>query len=163
MKKMLENKPNRKRITDISYKDKEYVPYFDIDKKDFESIVLKLNKGVSLSKEENKRYGEYVLAVTESILEGPRFRAKPIDEKEELRDKIYFEILTQVPAHYKEPRGTIYNYSYRCGYLAAVHYYTDQVKGSKRYDDALEGLNDWYKERNNEVTYVSEWIFKRQL
>ena len=156
MKKMLENKPNRKRITDISYKDKEYVPYFDIDKKDFESNVLKLNKGVSLSKEENKRYGEYVLAVTESILEGPRFRAKPNDEKEELRDKIYFEILTQVPTHYKEPRGTIYNYSYRCGYLAAVHYYTDQVKESKRFDDALEGLNDWYKERNNEVTYVSE-------
>ena len=156
MKKMLENKPHRKRITDISYKDKEYVPYFDIDKKDFESIVLKLNKGVSLSKEENKRYGEYVLAVTESILEGPRFRAKPNDEKEELRDKIYFEILTQVPTHYKEPRGTIYNYSYRCGYLAAVHYYTDAVKESKRYDDALEGLNDWYKERNNEVTYVSE-------
>ena len=155
MKNMLENKPNRKRITDISYKDKEYVPYFDIDKKDFESIVLKLNKGVSLSKEENKRYGEYVLAVSESILEGPRFRAKPNDEKEELRDKIYFEILTQVPTHYKEPRGTIYNYSYRCGYLAAVHYYTDQVKESKRYDDALEGLNDWYKERNNEVTYVS--------
>lgn len=156
MKKMLENKPNRKRITDISYKDKEYVPYFDIDKKDFESIVLKLNKGVSLSKEENKRYGEYVLSVTESILEGPRFRAKPNDEKEELRDKIYFEILTQVPEHYKDPRGTIYNYSYRCGYLAAIHYYTDAVKESKRFDDALEGLNDWYKERNNEVTYVSE-------
>ena len=118
---------------------------------------------MSLSKEENKRYGEYVLAVTESILEGPRFRAKPNDEKEELRDKIYFEILTQVPAHYKEPRGTIYNYSYRCGYLAAVHYYTDAVKESKRYDDALEGLNDWYKERNNEVTYVSEWMVERKL
>ena len=28
MKKMLENKPNRKRITDISYKDKEYVSLY---------------------------------------------------------------------------------------------------------------------------------------
>ena len=156
MKKMLENKPNRKRIIDISYKNKEYVPYFDIDKKDFESIVLKLNHGETLTKEENKRYGEYVLSVTESILEGPRFRAKPNDEKEELRDKIYFEILTQVPAHYKEPRGTIYNYSYRCGYLAAIHYYTDAVKESKRYDDAQEGLQNYYKEIYNEVTYVSE-------
>lgn len=156
MKKMLENKPNRKRITDISYKDKEYVPYFDIDKKDFESIVLKLNHGETLTKEENKRYGEYILSVTESILEGPKFRAKPNDEKEELRDKIYFEILTQVPEHYKEPRGTIYNYSYRCGYLAAIHYYTDQVKESKKYDDAIECLNDYYKQRNTEVTYVSE-------
>ena len=156
MKKMLENKPSRKRIIDISYKNKEYVPYFDIDKKDFESIVLKLNHGETLTKEENKRYGEYVLSVTESILEGPRFRAKPNDEKEELRDKIYFEILTQVPAHYKEPRGTIYNYSYRCGYLAAIHYYTDAVKESKRYDDAQEGLQNYYKEIYNEVTYVSE-------
>ena len=43
MKKILENKPNRKRIINISYKDKEYVPYFDIDKKDFEYIILKLN------------------------------------------------------------------------------------------------------------------------
>ena len=118
--------------------------------------MLKLNHGETLTKEENKRYGEYVLSVTESILEGPRFRAKPNDEKEELRDKIYFEILTQVPAHYKEPRGTIYNYSYRCGYLAAIHYYTDAVKESKRYDDAQEGLQDYYKEIYNEVTYVSE-------
>lgn len=156
MKKMLENKPNRKRIIDISYKNKEYVPYYDIDKKDFESIVLKLNHGESLTKEENKRYGEYILSVTESILEGPRFRAKPNDEKEELRDKIYFEILTQVPAHYKEPRGTIYNYSYRCGYLAAIHYYTDQVKESKKYDEAQEGLQDYYKQINQEVNYVSE-------
>lgn len=156
MKKMLENKPNRKRIIDISYKDKEYVPYYDIDKKDFENIVLKLNREESLTKEENKRYGEYILSVTESILEGPKFRAKPNDEKEDLRDIIYYEILTQVPAHYKEPRGTIYNYSYRCGYLAAIHYYTDAVKESKKYDDAIECLNDYYKQRNTEVTYVSE-------
>lgn len=156
MKKMLENKPNRKRIIDISYKEKEYIPYYDVDKKDFESIVLKLNHGESLTKEENKRYGEYVLSVTESILEGPRFRAKSNDEKAELRDKIYFEILTQVPAHYKEPRLTIYNYSYRCGYLAAIHYYTDAVKESKRMDDAFDGFVEFHNERNREVNYVSE-------
>lgn len=154
MDKILKNKPNRKRITDITYTDERYVPYFDIDKKDFEGIVLRLNKGESLTKEETKRYGEYVLAVTESILEGPKFRTKPDDEKEELRDLIYYEILTQVPPHYKDPRGTIYNYSYRCGYLAAIHFYTDAVKEAKRMEDAFEGLVDFHNDRNREVNYV---------
>ena len=157
MEKILKTKPKRKRIIDISYDDNDYIPYFDIDKKDFESIVLKLNKDETLTKEESKRYGEYVLAVTESILEGPRFRAKPTDEKEELRDLIYYEILLQVPPHYKEPRGTIYNYSYRCGYLAAIHYYTDKQKEAKRMEEAFDGYVDFHNDRNREVQYVSSF------
>lgn len=151
MKKVL-IKPNRKRIINIKYTDKEYVPYYDIDKTDFEELVLKLNKNIILSKDENRRYGEYVLAVVESILEGPRFRAKPLYEKEQLRDEIYHEILLQVPPHYKEKRGTIYNYSYRCGYLRGIHFYTDAQKARERFFKNYDNIVSMQQQCKQEMT-----------
>lgn len=149
-------KPDRKRITKIKYTDKEYIPYYDIDKEDFEELVLKLNKNISLSKEENTRYGEYVLAVVESILEGPRFRLKPLDEKEQLRDEIYHEILLQVPTHYKEKRGTIYNYAYRCGYLRAIHFYTDAQKARERFFKNYDNILSMQKQYSQEINDAYE-------
>ena len=41
--------PNRKRKVDISYDDKDYTKYYDIDLNDFQSLLIKLKYNILLS------------------------------------------------------------------------------------------------------------------
>lgn len=151
MDNILVNKPKRRRNVSAKYTNKDFCPYFDIDKEDWANLVLKIQRGEDLTKEENTRYGQYILAITQIIVEGPRFRDKPMNEKSDLRDDIYYEILMNVPPHFNPSVGTIYSYSYRIGYTRATHYYTDRAKEVKRMIDSMNDLESYEHERNEQL------------
>lgn len=48
--------PNRKRICTLSYTDPDFSKFYDLDKQDFKSLVLKLKAGQRLTSDENDRY-----------------------------------------------------------------------------------------------------------
>ncbi len=115
--------PGRKRNCDCSYSSPDYVPGYDLDQRDFTEINEKKKLHGIVTKEENDRYGDYIMAITEIVLEGPKFKEKPLDEKYELRDQMTFELLCALD-RFDPTRGSkIFSYAYRCSYVAACHYY----------------------------------------
>ena len=123
--------PNRKRICTLSYTDKEFEPYYDLDKSDFKTLVLKLKSGQRLTPAENDRYGMHILTICVIVQENARFKLKPRSEKEELLEQQYFELLQGITG-FNPDKGDIYSYAYRIAYTAAVHYYEHLVRDKER-------------------------------
>jgi hypothetical protein len=80
--------------------------------------------------------GIYILSIIECVLEGPKWRNKSHDEKYELRDQMYYEMLFGLP-HFNPDKGSIYSYAYRIAYVACVHYYKD-INTKRTRDAAIE-------------------------
>ena len=120
--------PGRKRHQDISYTSPEFVPGYDLDQKDFTAINEKKKKNEPVTRDENDRYGIYIMTMIEIVIEGRKFKNKPFNEKCELRDQMVFELL-QAILGFDPTRGSkIFSYAYRCAYVAACHYYTEKQK-----------------------------------
>ena len=120
--------PGRKRHQDISYTDEDFVPGYDLDLKDFTAINEKKKKNEPVTRDENDRYGIYIMTMIEIVLEGRKFKNKSFNEKCELRDQMSFELL-QAILGFEPTRGSkIFSYAYRCAYVAACHYYTEKQK-----------------------------------
>lgn len=120
--------PGRKRKADCSYTSPDYVPGYDLDQTDFTAINEKKKLNGYVSREENDRYGIYVMTMIEIVLEGRKFKMKPYDEKCELRDQMTLELLEAMD-RFDPARGSkIFSYAYRCAYTAACHYYTNKQK-----------------------------------
>ena len=124
--------PQRKRRVDIRYTDGDYCKYYDLDLHDFEQLVIKC-KTQQLTEAENDRYGIYILTICIIVMEGPKFRNKPHDEKEEILEQQYYELLPGLRL-FNPNKGKIYSYAYRIGYTAACHYYTNKIEQRKRQD-----------------------------
>lgn len=131
--------PGRKRKQDISYTDADFVKGYDLDQVDFTAINEKKKKNEPVTKEENDRYGIYIMTIIEIVLEGRKFKNKGYEEKCELRDQMSFELLLAILGFDPARCSTIFSYAYRCAYVAACHYYNDK---KKEYD---------FKKRINEI------------
>ena len=120
--------PGRKRKQDIAYTDADFVKGYDLDQADFTAINEKKKKNELVTKEENDRYGIYIMTIIEIVLEGRKFKNKGYEEKCELRDQMIFELLQAILGFEPSRGSTIFSYAYRCGYTAACHYYNDKKK-----------------------------------
>lgn len=133
--------PGRNRKQDISYTDADFVPGYDLDQKDFTAINEKKKKNEDVTREENDRYGTYIMTMIEIVLEGRKFKNKPFNEKCELRDQMSFELLLAIRGFDPSRGSTIFSYAYRCAYVAACHYYSEKQKEAdftKRLYDIME-------------------------
>ena len=81
-----------------------------------------------MTREENDRYGNYIMTMTEIVLEGRNFKNKSFNEKLELRDQIVFELLQAILCFDPSRGSTIFSYAYRCAYVAACHYYKEKQR-----------------------------------
>ena len=141
--------PNRKRLTNISYTDKEYTKYYDLDINDFTSIVVKLHNNQILTKDEGRRYVDYLYTVMNIVFENTKFKNKVISEKEEIQEQAIMELLQALP-HFDISKGSsLYSYAYRCCYVAFCHYYTNKIKEYKKQKAITEHcnneLNEYYE------------------
>ena len=120
--------PGRKRHQDISYTSPDFVPGYDLDLEDFTVINEKKKKNEDVTREENERYGTYIMTMIEIVLEGRKFKNKPFNEKCELRDQMSFELLLAIRGFDSSRGSTIFSYAYRCAYVAACHYYSEKQR-----------------------------------
>lgn len=141
MEPMKWKNPGRKRRTDISYTDSDYTKYYDVDIKDFEALVTKIQSGIHLNEVENNRYGDYILTMCNIVQEGPKFKNKPYKDKCDMLELMYFDMLNGMK-YFNPSKGKIYSYSYRIGYIAGIHYYTNAVKNKKKKDAIMKHCMD---------------------
>lgn len=148
-------KVNRKRLTNISYLSPLFVDYYDLDTEDFTYLVMKLKNNERLTCDENARYGKYILTVCLITMEGPKFKNKPVWEREEMIEQQYMEMLSGITT-FNPNKGKIYSYAYRIGYTAACHYYTDKIEEAKKQEaiteHCKEELWDYLEEFNDHKT-----------
>lgn len=142
---------NRKRNTNISYTDKDFVKYYDLDLKDFTDIVVKLHNNQRLSQEEGRRYVDYLYTVMNIVFENSKFKNKTVTEKEELQEQAIFELLQALP-HFDVTKGSsLYSYAYRCCYVAFCHYYTNKIKEYKKQKAITDHCNNELDEYFDEI------------
>ena len=88
----------------------------------------------------------YILTICIIVMEGPKFKNKTIQEKEEIIEQQYMELLPGILLFNPE-KGKIYSYAYRIAYTAACHYYTnktEQYKRQKAIDEHCQEEYDYY-------------------
>lgn len=143
------HKVNRARKLTISYKDQDYTKYYDLDSIDFEYLVSKLQNNERLTKEENDRYGIYILTICLIVQEHQKFKNKSVLEREEMLEQQYMELLQYITG-FNPNKGKLYSYAYRIAYTAACHYYTFKMKEKEREQKIIahvkEELDDYYSE-----------------
>lgn len=120
--------PGRKRHQDLEYTSPEFVKGYDLDQADFTYLNEKKKKNEVVTREENDRYGIYIMTMIEIVLEGRKFKNKPFNEKCELRDQMVFELLQAIRGFDPTRGSKIFSYAYRCAYVAACHYYSEKQK-----------------------------------
>ena len=120
--------PGRKRHQDLSYTSPDFVPGYDLDQADFTAINEKKKKNELVTRDENERYGEYIMTMIEIVIEGRKFKNKPFNEKCELRDQMVFELLQAIRGFDPTRGSKIFSYAYRCAYVAACHYYSEKQR-----------------------------------
>ena len=120
--------PGRKRHQDLEYTSPDFVKGYDLDQEDFTNINEKKKKNEPVTRDENDRYGIYIMTMIEIVLEGRKFKKKPFNEKCELRDQMSFELLQAIRGFDPTRGSKIFSYAYRCAYVAACHYYTEKQK-----------------------------------
>ena len=123
--------PGRKRETNIQYTDPNYTKYYDLDLTDFKNLVIKLRNKQQLTDKENDRYGIYILTIALMVQEGPKFKNKSKQEREEMLEYQTLELLTGLPQFDPNRGSSIYSFAYRIGYTSACHYYTDKISDYK--------------------------------
>lgn len=133
MKLPIWRNPNRKRNTNISYKDKDFVKYYDLDLQDLSELIDKLRNDERLTEQENNRYGIHVMTIALIVQENDKFKKKCLTEREEMLDQQILELLTGLPHFDKDKGSSIYSYAYRIGYTSACHYYTNKIKDYKKH------------------------------
>lgn len=136
--------PGRKRRPDIRYFDPDFTIYYDLDRTDYAELVNKLKNNEELSEAENTRYGNYVLAIIECVLENSKFRNNPESEKYQLRDQMYYELLINIRSW--QGKSNIFNYAYRIAYCAACHFYNNRNKEIQKSEIINDHLEDVYEE-----------------
>lgn len=122
------HKVDRRRKCNISYKDPMYVKYYDLDLSDFTYLVSKLRNNERLSEAEDNRYGIYILTICLIVQEHTRFKMKPLWEREEMIDQMYYELIPGLLLFDPERGSSIYSYGYRIAYTSACHYFTNKKK-----------------------------------
>lgn len=141
--------PQRKRMLTISYSDKDYTKYYDLDSTDFEYLVSKLKNNERLTKEENDRYGVYILTISLIVQEHSKFKNKSVLEREEILEQQYMELLQYIKG-FNPNKGKLYSYAYRIAFTAACHYYTFKMKEKEQQEKITahikEELEDYYSE-----------------
>lgn len=120
--------PGRKRHQDLEYTSPEFVKGYDLDQADFTYLNEKKKKNELLTREENDRYGIYIMTMIEIVLEGRKFKNKSFNEKCELRDQMSFDLLQAIRGFDPTRGSKIFSYAYRCAYVAACHYYSEKQK-----------------------------------
>ena len=145
--------PGRKRIIDIKYNDENYVPGYDIDVNDFADLVCKLKKKIHLSSIEDKRYGEYIMAIIETVIESPKFKSNDRNVKFELRDQMAYELCTGILSFNPDKKSSIFSYAYRIAYVAGCHYFTnrtnDKAKQKAITEHCLEEMQEYIESITN--------------
>ena len=134
--------PNRKRLIQISYTDKDYCKYYDLDQSDLNYIIDKLRTGKLLTQQENDRYGIYILTICNIVRDNIKFKNKPINEVEEMYDVATLELLQALPKFDKSRGSSIYSFAYRCCYVAFIHYYEDKKQNYRKQQIIINHCNE---------------------
>lgn len=124
--------PGRKRATNIQYTDPNYTKYYDLDLNDFTNLVIKLRNNERLTESDNERYGTHIITISLMVQEGPKFKMKSKQEREEMIEYQTLELLLGLPKFDPDRGSSIYSFAYRIGYTAACHYYTDKIMDYKK-------------------------------
>lgn len=138
--------PHRKRHNDIRYTNADYVIGYDLDLVDFEYIVNKLKNNQTLTEQENIRYGNHILTVIELVIEGPKYKNKSYEEKQELREQMYYELCTGI-TQFDPSKGKLYSYAYRIAWIAGIHYYKELkefIKKNKAIEEHCQEEYNFY-------------------
>jgi hypothetical protein len=144
--------PGRKRNTNIAYTGQDYTKYYDLDLKDFTDLVIKLRNNKVLSYDERERYGVYIITISLMVQEGPKFKCKSKQEREEMLDYQTLELLSGLTQFDPDRGSSIYSYAYRIGYTAACHYYTDKIQDYKKKQEILKHCLEELEEYNYEYS-----------
>lgn len=130
--------PHRKRIVDIRYTDPEYVPGYDIDCSDFSNIVQSIKNKEEITKDQDTRYGHYIMSIIEMVICSPKFKGNDRMTKFNLRDQMYFELCSGILSYNPNKKSNIFSYAYRIAYVAGCHYFTNKNKEVKKEKIILE-------------------------
>lgn len=140
---------NRLRLLKISYRDPQFVQFYDLDQQDFSSIALKLKNGIRLSENEDYRYWVHVATVILQVLEKPEWKAKSYKEKCSLYEFALPRVLKAVPS-YDPARGTVLNIAFQACKNGFNMYYRrmkQTANKEKRIQDHLEScFSDYISE-----------------
>lgn len=128
MKLPLWKNPNRTRNVNAHYNDKNFCVYYDLDVQDLTDIVTKLKSGKELTAYEDNRWALYIITLCLIVLNGPKFKSKSWQVKEEMLDQMYYELIPGLLLFDPERGSSIYSYGYRIAYTSACHYFTNKKK-----------------------------------
>ena len=134
--------PGRKRETNIQYTDPNYTKYYDLDLNDFTNLVIKLRNNERLTEADNERYGTYIITISLMVQEGPKFKMKSKQEREEMIEYQTLELLLGLPKFDPDRGSSIYSFAYRIGYTAACHYYPDKITDYNKQKSLNEHCNN---------------------
>lgn len=151
--------PNRARKCNIKYTDADYTKYYDIDVVDFEYIVSKIKNNSRLTEQENDRYGIYVLTMCLIVQANKQFKYKPVNEREDMLDQMYYELLLAIKG-FNPDKGKLYSYAYRIAYVAACHFYSNIINSNRKNDIIIqhckEELQEYFDEFNDHKTVTND-------
>lgn len=145
------SKPDRKRHITASFTDPDFVRYYDLDLADFTDLVMKIKNDEPLDHMEDIRYGDYILTMCHIILQNPKLVKKTKDEKEEMVDRIYEEMLEHI-VQFTPGRASVYSFAYRVGYVGACKYFKYKKRQIKHEESIRQHLEDCFDDYVAEVS-----------
>lgn len=94
--------------------------------------------------------GIYILTLCLIVLACPKYKNKPVYEKEEILEVQYMELLAGITKFDLHRGSSIYSYAYRIAWVAGIHYYTDKINDYKKKQEiekhCLEELAEYLDE-----------------
>lgn len=143
---------NRRRIHQISYKDPQFVKFYDLDQTDFSALALKLKLGFKLNDAEDYRYWMHIVTVVLQVLEKPEWKEKPYREKCDMYEFVVPKMLKAIPT-YDPAKGSILNIAFQACKNGFFMFYRRKQQAnnkSKRIQDHLDScFSDYISEINS--------------
>ena len=152
-------KKKRKRLIGARYNDPGFELGYDWDDWDATILVRKLQLGGILTEEESYRYGCYVNAIVDIVLEAPGFRSCTKEEKELMRQDAQLKILTKITRW--KPTARIYSYMYKLAhsgcYWNIQHRIIDRRKEERIQKHLDECMEDYLDEVSTKKVSTNEY------
>ena len=152
-------KKKRKRLQNGRYSDPEFILGYDFDNWDCTILVRKLQLGGILTEEENYRYGCYINAIVDIVLDGPGYRSCTSEEKEMMKQDAQLKILTKITRW--KPTARIYSYMYKLAhsgcYWNIQHRIIDRRKEEKIQKHLDECMEDYLAEVSTKKVSTNEY------
>ena len=134
--------PGRRRNRNLSYTDPEYIRGYDLDGRDFATLVDKFNAG-ALSRPEEDRLLDHVLTVMRIVSENPEINPTG-NELPELVDFAFPDAWGAL--RYIKDGKNPYSYVYRTTFNAYKRFYTRRQAARQRSEAIAEHIDECLRE-----------------